>query len=229
MRIPAGKRLRSAALGAAVFALLAAAPALGAFPGSDPDESVRQNTPNDPGFDPCEPDNPGGSTCSNVFSQEIERFGFSPTGAQNTARYNNCPAGPILCTDAHTKRLEEQNQAAGRSPSGQVSGVSADRAWKRSIGVPDVEVAILDTGIRWNNRGLRKKIAINEDELPRPRDGATDCAADDCNGDGAFDVDDYADDPRVGPTDGNAEADAFLDASDLIAAFSNGTDEGSNG
>ena len=30
--------------------------ALAAFPGTDPSESPRVNTPNDPGFDPCEAD-----------------------------------------------------------------------------------------------------------------------------------------------------------------------------
>ena len=76
--------------------------------------------------------------------------------------------------------------------------MSADRAWKRSIGRPDVEIAILDTGIRWNNGQLRKKIALNEAELPTPQTtGGAACAQDDCNGDGAFDVDDFANDPRV--------------------------------
>ncbi len=32
--------------------------ALAAFPGADPTESPRTNTPNDPGFDRCEADDP---------------------------------------------------------------------------------------------------------------------------------------------------------------------------
>ena len=51
----------------------------------------------------------------------------------------------------------------------------------------------------------------------------------DCNGDGAFNVDDYASDPRVSHTAGNDEADSILDGSDLIAAFSDGTDADANG
>ena len=51
-RIPCG----ATALAAFVLVLLAAAPALGAFPGTNPGESVRINTPNDPEFDHCEPD-----------------------------------------------------------------------------------------------------------------------------------------------------------------------------
>ena len=204
------RRLAVAILGAC---LLAAAPALGAFPGTNPDESVRLNTPNDPDFDACETDNEGGATCSNVFDEELERFGFAPGASQLTALYK-----PPF--DAHVTRLQAQNTAAGRNPLGQVSGVSADRAWKRSIGRPDVEIAILDTGIRWNNTQLRKKIALNEAELPTPQTtGGAACAQDDCNNDGAFDVDDFANDPRVSVTAGHAESDALLDASDLIAAF----------
>jgi hypothetical protein len=202
---------------------LGAAPALGAFPGSNPNESVRLNTPNDPGFDSCEPDNDGGATCSNVFDQEFGSFGFAPNASQLTALYK-----PPF--DAHVTRLQGQNTTAGRNPLGQVSGVSVDRAWKRSIGRPDVEIAILDTGIRWNNGQLRKKVALNEGELPTPQTtGGAACAQDDCNGDGAFDVDDFANDPRVAVTAGNAESDGVLDASDLIAVFSDGSDADGNG
>ena len=214
------RRLAVAILGAC---LLAAAPALGAFPGTNPDESVRLNTPNDPDFDACETDNEGGATCSNVFDEELERFGFAPGASQLTALYK-----PPF--DAHVTRLQAQNTAAGRNPLGQVSGVSADRAWKRSIGRPDVEIAILDTGIRWNNTQLRKKIALNEAELPTPQTtGGAACAQDDCNNDGAFDVDDFANDPRVSVTAGHAESDALLDASDLIAAFDGDGDNDGNG
>ncbi len=216
-------RARSLVVAALAACLVAASPALAVFPGTNPDESVRSNTPNDPGFDPCEPDNEGGPTCSNVFEEELERFGFAPSASQAPAAYK-----PPF--DAHVTRLQAQNTAAGRSPLGQVSGVSADRAWKRSVGRPDVEIAILDTGIRWNNAQLRKKVALNEGELPVPQTaGGAACAADDCNGDGAFDVDDFANDPRVANTDGNAESDSILDASDLIAAFDGNGDDDGNG
>jgi hypothetical protein len=142
---------------AVVLALTLPAAALAAFPGSDPNESVRVNTPNDPSFDRCEPDNEGGATCSNVFDQEIERFGFAPSSSQFTATYKN-PAG--------TLRQQQQNALAGRNPLGQIAGVSADRAWKISTGRPDVQVAILDTGIRWENESLRTKAYLNRRELP---------------------------------------------------------------
>ena len=60
------------------------------------------------------------------------------------------------------------------------------------------KIAILDTGIRWQERELVNKIALNRAELPLPKlAGGADCAAYDCNADGAFNVRDYADDPRV--------------------------------
>ncbi len=186
---------------------------------------MRLNTPNDPDFDHCEPDDPQIPSCTNVFDQQIERFGFAPNGSQLTALYGNP-------TDPHTQRLSAQNTAAGRNPLGQLSGVSADRAWKYSIGSPSVQVAILDTGIRWDKGSLRKKVALNRGELPLPRIGASTCAQYDCNSDGAFNVDDYASDPRVAATTGHDDepgADSFLDGSDLLVAFSDSGDDDANG
>jgi hypothetical protein len=96
----------------AVAALaLAAAPAVAqaAFPGSDPDESVRVNTPDDPAFDHCESDDEQGADCSNVFDEEYERFGFAPDASEHTALYKN----PL-----DTARQQEQNLEAGRNPLG---------------------------------------------------------------------------------------------------------------
>ena len=219
---------RKALIGLLVLGLLALATpaALAAFPGTNPSESVRINTPNDPGFDPCEPDNEEGPpTCTNVFDNEIERFGFAPNASQLSATYHNP-------TDPHVQRLMAQNTAAGRNPLGQVPGVSADRAWKYSTGASSVQVAILDTGIRWDKGSLRKKVFLNRQELPLPQNGASTCAQYDCNSDGAFNVDDYANDPRVSPTSGHDDepaADGHLDASDLIVVFSDSSDDDGNG
>jgi hypothetical protein len=216
-----GGGFRSTKLAVLVLVLLAVVPtvAYAAFPGTNPNESVRVNTPNDPDFDHCEPDDEQGPpTCSQPFDQQYERFGFAPNATQATAIYHN----PL---DPHVIRLSAQNTLAGRLPYGQIPGSSTDRAWKYSAGSASVQVAILDTGIRWNNGGLRKQIALNRDELPLPAG----CTQYDCNGDGAFNVDDYANDPAVPNTAGNAESDSILDASDLIAVFSNGNDADSNG
>ena len=208
--------MRRIALGVLlVLGLLLPGVALAAFPGTNPAESVRLNTPDDPDYDPCEADNEGGATCSSVFAEDYERFGFAPSSTQLSATYKN---------PADTTRQQQQNTLAGRDPLGQIPGVSADRAWKRSIGRPDVRIAILDTGIRWGEDSLRPKIALNAGELPTPQ-----CGDDDCNDDGAFDVDDYAGDTRVAQSAGHDEADDILDASDLLAAFSDGSDADANG
>ena len=57
-----------------------------------------------------------------------------------------------------------------------VTGMSVDRAWQVSTGRPDVVIAVLDSGIRWDDAGamadLAKKVHVNRGELPLPRDGA---------------------------------------------------------
>ena len=217
-----------AALAAATLAALLAAPSFAAdhgFPGTNPNESVRIHTPNDPDFDGCETDDEDGQSCANVFEQTIARFGFAPGATQNSATYKN-PADP------HVARLIQQNTLAGRTnPLGQVSGVSADRAWKYTPGSPSVRIAIIDTGIEWQARELRLRVALNSGELPKPRKAdSSDCAAYDCNADGAFNVADYAGDPRVAITAGqDGTADTFLDGSDLIAVFSGDGDGDGNG
>ena len=226
MRGRALKRVRGALTGLMVAALVAPAVALafppdvpppGSGPEGNPSESVRVNTPNDPAFDRCEPDDEQGSSCTNVFDELYERFGFAPESTDDTARYFNT-------SDPHVQRLQQQNTQAGRDPNGQIPGVSADRAWKYTTGDPGVDVAILDTGIRWESESVRTKIYLNAKELPRPQG----CSRHDCDGDG-FDVDDYDSDSRVNEAAGEDVADGILDGSDLIATFSDGDDDDDNG
>src|SRR3954451_2215984 len=131
-------RRRGLAIPVAMVALLLAAPAIAQFPGTTPGESVRINTPNDPGFDHCEPDDEQGPpTCTNVFDQQYERFGFAPHGSHTTGLDHNP-------SDSHVQGYMVQTTTVARNPLGQVPGVSADRAWKYSTGDPSVQVAILD-------------------------------------------------------------------------------------
>lgn len=110
------------------------------------------------------------------------------------------------------------------------TGLSADRAWRITTGRPDVVIAVLDSGIEWDHRGLLRKHYLHRPELPVPQDALGAVAADhDANGDGVFNIDDYAADPRVRPADGVDRADDLLDPSDLIAAFSDGIDDDGNG
>ncbi len=94
----------------------------------------------------------------------------------------------------------------------------ADTAYRTTTGRPDVTIAVLDSGIKWNDAtamsDLRKKTRLNAAELPRPtvtRSTPTEpgqvCAdfrvrgapflPDDLNGDGVFNVVDFSCDRRV--------------------------------
>jgi hypothetical protein len=225
---------RKGQLGALVVAIVLALPsvAVAAYPGSDPGESPRANAPNDPDFDRCEADDAETPEreCFSYAEEEFRAFGFSPDSANSVpgvpheigaTRYLNC--------DQLDAQGRAANVAAGDPECAQIAGVRADTAWKYSTGDPDTTIAILDTGIRWQSRELVEKIRLNRAELPLPRDPSGDCTAYDCNGDGAFNVADYADDPRVGEAAGDQESDSLLDGSDLIAAFSDGTDADGNG
>src|SRR6185295_12062210 len=226
------RRRRIAALGGVLIALALPCAALAAFPGTDPTESPRLNTPNDPGFDPCEGDNQPAPTCDSYFEEQFGSFGFRPDSAQSAP---GVPTQYVNCTQLD-QQGRDANVDAGDPQCSQISGVRADTAWKYSAGVPAVSVAILDTGIRWQDAELANKVRLNKGELPLPQHAnATNCASYDCNGDGAFNVADYADDPRVSESAGDdtsdtgSNADSILDASDLIATFSQGTDADANG
>ena len=71
-------------------------------------------------------------------------------------------------------------------------------AWKTTTGRPDVAVAILDTGIRWDSAELRQQVHLNDGELP---------AVQDKDGNGVVSVDDFVGlvDPALGP---NGDKDA---------------------
>jgi hypothetical protein len=109
----------------------------------------------------------------------------------------------------------------------QTSGISADLAWKVTIGRRDVIVGILDSGIDWRQADLVNQIYLNRGELPEPQDanGQSTPGVYDLNGDGVFNVQDYAADPRVFDANGNG----ILDPEDLILIFSDGVDNDGNG
>jgi hypothetical protein len=229
-----GSGRRTAALGAALLALALPTVALAAFPGTDPTQSPRANTPDDPGFDRCETDDPNTpqGDCDSYFEEQFGSFGFSPDSAQQ--------APGVKTQYAECSQLDQQgrnaNLKAGDPACSQISGVRADTAWKYSVGSPQVSVAVLDTGIRWQDPELVNKVRLNKGELPLPQHAnGTNCASYDCNGDGAFNVKDYVDDPRVSVSAGDdtsdtgSNADSFLDPSDLIASFSDGSDGDANG
>jgi hypothetical protein len=162
----------------------------------------RQDTPNDPSYDQSEPDTqqPPANRSSNFYDERFDLFGF-PSQLTPNATY---AVGPN----------------AGKP---MVAGFNAAGAWKAERGRPDSVVSILDTGIDWGQRGLRDQIHLNTGELPYPqRSDGSSCGTFDCNGDGVVNVEDYAQDPRVGLSyAGRTGPAGLITGQDLIHAFGN--------
>ena len=114
-----------------------------------------------------------------------------------------------------------------------VKGASVDLAWQTTTGRPDVVIAVLDSGIRWQDAlpDLVNKFYLNRGELPAPQGSANETDPHDRNGDGVFNVADYladdefAQDDRVSDGNGNG----MIDPEDLIFVFSDGVDDDGNG
>ena len=139
----------------------------------------------------------------------------------------------------------------------------AETAFKITTGRPDVTIAVLDSGIKWNDTGamldIREKTRLNAGELPQPEvtpgrastEPGQSCTQfsvtrtapfrpDDLNGDGVFNVVDFACDARVDPAPAKGVGPVFpngqpgagqpmLDPQDVLIAFSDGDDDDGNG
>jgi hypothetical protein len=119
--------------------------------------------------------------------------------------------------------------------------------WRTTVGRPDVGIAVMDSGIKWNDSGsmsdLRFKLRINKGELPVPNNAGpalvagVNCSTyghgsdpNDANNDGVFNLLDYACDSRVSLSDPRRVGPpGMLVPQDLIIAFSDGTDSDNNG
>src|SRR5437667_6018678 len=116
------------------------------------------------------------------------------------------------------------------------SGISADLAWQVTTGRPDTIIGVLDSGVDDDHEDLRNKVWLNCGELPAPEqaNGQTVAGSSpgcreptkvyDLNGDGVFNVQDYAADPRVADLNG----DGVVDRGDL-AVFADGVDDDGDG
>lgn len=107
------------------------------------------------------------------------------------------------------------------------SGISADLAWLITAGRPDVEAVVFDSGVNYDHADLRNQIWLNRGELPTP-DAACPSRnpgdAYDCDGDGIFNIKDYAGDSRITDT----LLPGVLSRSDL-RVFEDGIDGDGNG
>jgi hypothetical protein len=179
----------------------------------------RDDTPNDPSYDQSEPDTQNAATPdTNLYDERFDLFGFPSVRSMDSAKY----ADPGDLGEA-TPSGPDGSSRMGRP---QVSGFNAAGAWKLTRGDTAVTVAILDTGIRWDDEGLRRQIHLNTGELPYPQVDPTMSSLDQANptpcsslhhdpaplssgghvysagsydplGEGTAEVDDYACDPRV--------------------------------
>jgi hypothetical protein len=104
-------------------------------------------------------------------------------------------------------------------------GMNVTAAWQITTGRPDVAVAVLDSGIHWDDRELARTLAPNLGELPEP------CPGSDCDGNGVVNVDDFAGVACPGGvvSDANGNQNGQLDGQDLIRACSDGVDDDANG
>ena len=195
----------------------------------------------------------------------------APSSPANYAQYRvgdqtpNDLAGKLEWMYAATpdNSLESQPNNASPFELGGIRGAhladaenSVATAWETTTGRPDVAIAVLDSGIKWDDRtamvDLRRKTRIDRGEAPAPvSDRATpledlpggmacgDMAARyDANRDGVFNVSDYACDSRVeiapdaraarGQPRGVGPAD-LLDPQDVLIAFTDGDDDDGNG
>jgi hypothetical protein len=114
-----------------------------------------------------------------------------------------------------------------------VKGASVDLAWQTTTGRPDVLIAVLDSGIRWQDPlvDLVSKFYLNRGELPVPEGADNPVDSYDRNADGVFNILDYLQDD-ANPQDSRVEdrnGNGIVDPEDLIFIFSDGVDDDANG
>ena len=117
------------------------------------------------------------------------------------------------------------------------SGMWVDRAWSISTGRTDVLIAGFDSGVDWDNGDLLNKWFLNLGELVAPTGYPQDAAGAhrdtwDFNGDGIFNMADWAEDVRITPNlavSPNGRNGSVKDPSDLMAFFGDGVDDDGNG
>ncbi|MDX6663272.1 MAG: hypothetical protein QOG09_1374 [Solirubrobacterales bacterium] len=218
-----GSRLAIAAAAAAIVCAAAAAPALGDFPYTRPAGNPKDHT--DLYLDSANP-------VPNDVEGDGNGFKFAASPDPSNPVVN---ADPVELGGVRGMHVADANG-------------SLDTAWKLTTGRPEVTIAVLDSGIRWDEAGtmhdLAEKVRLNRDELPLPNhtrpaplavhgktiDCTTYAAAYDANDDGVFNLTDYACDSRINVSDARrAGPSGVFTPEDVIIAFSDGTDADGNG
>src|SRR3954447_24287093 len=185
---------------------------------------------------------PSGEAPNDFDETDDWEFTATPEDSPLSATVNNKP--DELCGIRGGSIVD----TATTQTTGCKSGDPVHTAWQVTTGRPDVTIAVLDSGIKWNDQGamtdLRFKVRLNKGELPAPENShsalvsGADCSTFtasgyDINDDGVFNLLDYACDARVASQGlGNPlrhGPDGYLTPEDLILAFSDGSDADGNG
>ncbi len=149
--------------------------------------------PNDPGFAGCEVQDPLTGCKDN---EQWDLFGPLPgndcPAPGNLALVNPHPDGGLPCWALHATDPQH------------ASGVNMTGAWAQgNLGRPDVLIAYIEGGVNYDSDSIKDgldAVFLNRGELPWPEDSSGhDHGTYDLNGDGRFDIRDWAKDPRVNP------------------------------
>ncbi len=149
--------------------------------------------PNDPGFAGCETQDPiTGCTDHEQWDLFGPLVGNDCPAPGNPALVNPHPDGGLPCWAL--KAIDPQHS----------SGVNMTGAWAQgNVGRPDVLIAYIEGGVNYDSDSIKDgldSIYLNRGELPWPEDmHGHNHHTYDLNGDGRFDIRDWAQDPRVNP------------------------------
>ncbi len=149
--------------------------------------------PNDPGFAGCERQDPVTGCKDN---EQWDLFGPLPG--------NVCPAPGNLAAGLPHPDGGLPCWAPQATDPQHASGVNMTGAWAQgNLGRPDVLIAYIEGGVNYDSDTIKDgldSVFLNRGELPWPQDSSgRDHQTYDLNGDGRFDIRDWAQDPRVNP------------------------------
>ncbi len=149
--------------------------------------------PNDPGFAGCERQDPITGCQDN---EQWDLFGPLPG--------NDCPTPGTLAPVLPHPDGGLPCWATHATDPQHASGVNMTGAWAQgNLGRPDVLIAYIEGGVNYDSDSIKDgldAVFLNRGELPWPEDSSgRDHQTYDLNGDGRFNIQDWAQDPRVNP------------------------------
>ena len=124
---------------------------------------------------------PASSGQPNPYSYEAYMHA-SPTIDCNVAQPPTTQVNDLSCSDWQLTGKVDPNAPHTAQELGGVLGPGVDTAWDVTTGRPDVAIAVLDSGISWDDPAamtqLKDKVALNWAELPAPEStgGGSNCS-----------------------------------------------------